>query len=146
MSTIERKDPYTGFNFIVQILEDKAILGSFSEVAGLDIDTEFEEYREGGRNDYVHKLPTITKYQNLVLKRGLTDSNTLYDWEKEIARGKISTKNIRVVLLDSQRREARKWNFKDAFPIKWSSGNLSSTSNSIEIETLELVHKGLAFE
>ena len=145
MSTIDRNDPYTGFNFIVQNRDSNSVLGGFSEVSGLEIDTEVEEYKEGGRNDYVHKLPTITRYQNLVLKRGLTTSNTLYDWEKEVARGKISPKNISVVLLDSQGREARRWDFKEAFPIKWSSGNLNSTSNSIEIESLELVHKGLVF-
>lgn len=107
------------------------------------MNTEFEEYKEGGVNTFVHKLPTITRYQNLVLKRGMTDSNKLYDWEKEVARGIINKRHISVILLDSQRREVRKWTFQDAFPIKWSPGNLNSTSNSIEVETLELAHQGL---
>ena len=107
------------------------------------MNTEFEEYKEGGVNTFVHKLPTITKYQNLVLKRGMTDSNTLYEWAKEIAGGIINRRHVSVVLLDSQRREVRKWTFQEAFPIKWSSGNLNSTSSSIEIETLELAHQGL---
>jgi phage tail-like protein len=112
-------------------------------VSGLEMNTEFEEYKEGGVNTFAHKLPTITKYQNLVLKRGMTDSDTLYNWEKEVAQGIINRKSVSVVLLDSLRREVRKWTFQYAFPIKWSSGNLNSTGSSIEVETLELAHQGL---
>ena len=76
---------HTSFNFIVELAKPNKVLGGFSEVSGLEMNTEFEEYKEGGVNTFVHKLPTITKYQNLVLKRGMTDSNTLYNWEKEVA-------------------------------------------------------------
>ena len=127
------------FNFIIE-QKFSVFLGALPFLGSAN--TKIEQYKEGGRNDYVQK-PTVTKYQNLVLKRGLTASNTLYDWEKEVARGKISPKNISVILLDSQGREAKRWDFKEAFPLKWSSGNLNSTGSSIEIETLELAHKGL---
>lgn len=140
---MERNDPYTGFNFIVEVTNSNSVLGGFSEVSGLEMNTEFEEYKEGGFNTFMHKLPTITKYQNLVLKRGMTDSDTLYDWEKEVVQGKIIPKDISVLLLDSQRRMVKRWDFKKAFPVKWSSGNLNSISNSIEIETVELAHQGL---
>src|SRR5262245_40714476 len=143
MSSIEREYPYTGFNFVVQNRDSNLVLGGFSEVTGLEINTEFEEYKEGGKNDFAHKLPTITKYQNLVLKRGMTTSNLLYDWEKEVASGRINPKNISIILLDSQGNEVKRWDFKEAFPVKWSCGNLNSTSSSIEIETVELAHQGL---
>ena len=147
ISTIERNDPYTSFNFVVKLIEPetqtKKVLGGFSEVSGLEMNTEFEEYREGGVNTFVHRLPTITKYQNLVLKKGMTDSKTLFNWEREVAQGIINRKSISVILLDSQRREVRKWTFQYAFPIKWTPGNLNSTSSSIEVETLELAHQGL---
>ncbi len=42
----------------------------FQEVAGLSAEITTEEVREGGLNEYVHRLPTGTKYGNLVLKRG----------------------------------------------------------------------------
>ena len=107
------------------------------------MNTEVEEYKEGGVNTFAHKLPTITKYQNLVLKKGMTDSNTVYEWEREVARGIIKPRQISVILLDSERNEVRRWTFQNAFPIKWSSGNLNSTSNAVEIETLEIAHQGL---
>jgi len=73
----------------------------------------------------------------------MTDSNTIYEWYKDIARGKIKPRQISIILLDSLKNEVKRWTFQNAFPVKWSAGNLNSTSNSLEIETLEIVHQGL---
>jgi phage tail-like protein len=143
MSTVKRTDPYGSFNFDVELVGSKELIGSFSEVSGLEANTEFEEYREGGLNEFTHKLPTITKYPNLILKRGITQSDILYKWYLDVLRGSINRRAISVILLDEQRQEAKKWTFNNAFPIKWSASNLTSTSNSLEIETVELVHQGL---
>ena len=135
--------PFTSYNFDVEFLDTKLIVGRFSEVSGLDFTTEVEEYREGGLNEYTHKLPTITKYQNLVLKRGMTYSTYLFDWYKDVLQGNIVKRGISVVLLDSQRNEVKKWAFTGAFPIKWSTGNLNAMGNSIAVESCEIVHRGL---
>lgn len=44
--SIERKDPYRGFRFRVEI--EGIIAGGFSEVSGLQVETQVEEHREGG--------------------------------------------------------------------------------------------------
>ncbi len=78
MANGKRKpDPYFSFQFLIEI--NGLITGGFSEVSGLQVEIETEEYREGGTNDYVHKLPKGTKYSNLVLKRGITDSDVLWN-------------------------------------------------------------------
>lgn len=59
MPIAERTDPYLNFRFLVEI--HGLIVGGFSEVSGLQSETDIEEIREGGVNDYVHKLPKITK-------------------------------------------------------------------------------------
>ena len=43
---------------------------SFQEVSGLEVQFETEDVVEGGQNRFVHRLPTRTKYSNLLLKRG----------------------------------------------------------------------------
>lgn len=145
LSTIKRNDPYTSFNFQIELFDDdQLIVVNCSEVTGLEPNTEFEEYREGGRNDFSHKLPTLTKYPNLVLKQGMTESMVLFNWYNDVIRGKIKLKSISIVLLDSQKKEVKKWTFRNAFPIKWSGGSLNSTSNSLAFETLEFVHQGLS--
>ncbi len=70
------KDPYIAFRFKIEL---KGIIeAGFSECSGLQVETEVEEYREGGINDFVHKFPKMSKYQTITLKRGLTDSQELW--------------------------------------------------------------------
>ena len=47
--------PYLTFNFAVEI--EGLLVGGFTEVSGLESEIEVEEYREGGVNGFVHKLP-----------------------------------------------------------------------------------------
>ena len=137
-----RNDPYLGFNYFVEI--DGLIVGGFTEVTGLQIETEVQEYREGGLNDYVHKLPGATRYpSNLVLKRGLTDAETFWSWHQDVVQGKVERKNGSIFLLDSQRVPATWWNFANAYPVKWSGPELRAGSNAVAVETVELVHQGI---
>jgi phage tail-like protein len=50
-----RLDPYLNFRFLVEI--QGLIVAGFSEVNGLQAEIETFEYREGGLNDYAHRLP-----------------------------------------------------------------------------------------
>jgi phage tail-like protein len=134
--------PYTSFTFVLEI--EGIIAGGFSDVSGLQIETELEEYREGGVNDYVHKFPKITKYQNLTLKHGLTDRDTLWNWYNDVIKGNIERKNGTIFLLKSDAlTPAMWWEFTGAYPVKWTGPELKADSNSIAFETLELVHTGL---
>jgi len=109
LSTIKRNDPYTSFNFQIELIDNnQLVFVNCSEVTGLEPNTEFEEYREGGRNDFSHKLPTLTKYPNLVLKQGMTESMVLFNWYRDVIRGTISPKSISIVLLDSQKKRGQK--------------------------------------
>jgi phage tail-like protein len=135
------KDPYTAFRFLVEI--DGNQVAGFSDVAGLEAHTETDEYREGGTNDYVHKIAKETKFPNLTLKRGLTDATGLWDWYKDVIAGDIRRKTVSLVLLDSRRQEKWRWIFSDAFPVKWSGSDMTGTGNSVAVETLELAHHGM---
>lgn len=137
-------DVYLSFNFHVEL--DHSIVGGFSEVSGLQIEVETEDYREGGENDYVHKLPKGAKYNNIVLKRGMTDSDVLWEWHQEVVNGKIKRKNCSVVLLDFEGNEIWRWTFAEAYPVKWTGPDFKSDSNTVAIEALELVHNGFKKE
>ena len=41
----------------------------------------------------VRKLPGLTKYSNITLKRGITDDTFLWDWRKKAIDGKTERKN-----------------------------------------------------
>lgn len=138
-----RNDPYTAFNFLVEI--EGLLVGGFSEVTGLQIETEVEEYREGGRNGYIHKLAGPTRYPaNLVLKHGLTDIESLWSWHQEIVKGNIERKNGTIYLLDRRQLPAMWWDFKGAYPVKWTGPELRADANNVAVETVELVHQGIS--
>jgi phage tail-like protein len=137
-----RLDPYLGLNFLVEI--EGLVVGGFSEVSGLSVETEVHEYREGGMNAFVHKLPGPTKYSsNLVLKHGITDVETLWWWHQDVVAGTIERKNGTIYLLDAQGIPAMWWNFQGAYPVKWQGPDLRADSNAVAVEQVELVHRGL---
>jgi len=138
-----RNDPYMSFNFFVEI--EGLIVGGFSEVSGLQIESAVEEYKEGGQNEFVHKLPGPARYpSNLVLKRGLTDIESLWSWHQDVVVGKIERRNGTIYLLDRMGVPAMWWNFKEAYPVKWSGPELKADSTAVAVETIELVHRGIS--
>jgi phage tail-like protein len=137
----QRRDPYSNFTFLVEI--EGLVVGGFSEVLGLQAETEFEEIREGGVNDHVHRFPKLTKYPNLVLKRGITDSDILLKWYQNAVEGKVQRKSVFIMLLDTKGEEKWRWNFANAYPVKWIGPDFKSDGNSAALEALELVHDGM---
>lgn len=137
-----RREPYMNYNFLVEI--EGLLTGGFTEVSGLESQIETEKYPEGGVNEYTHHFPTRIQYSNLVLSRGLGDSNALWDWYNDAAHGQVRRKNGTIMLLDRQLLPVMWWNFKDAYPIRWTGPQLNSIDgSSYAIERLELVHHGI---
>jgi len=136
--------PQTAFNFLVDI--DGIRSAGFSEVSGLNIETEIEQIEEGGTNNFVYQLPKRSKFSNITLKKGLTFSRDLYEWYLEIIHGNITHKKLQITLLDKKgKSEIRDWHFKNAFPIKWIGPDLNADSNNLAFESIELAHEGLSF-
>jgi phage tail-like protein len=133
--------PYLSFRFLVEI--QGLIVGGFSEVSGLQAETEVESIEEGGVNDYVHKLPKKTKYPNIILKKGMTDSDALWKWYKDVVDGKITRKSGYIILVDDEGKEKWRWNFIEAFPVKWTGPELKADSNTVAFESVEIAHNGI---
>lgn len=151
-----RVDPHLQSNFLVEI--EGLLVGGFSRVSGLEYEVAYEEFREGGVNGYTHKLPSgVTHTQNLLLEQGVTDLDFLSSWslnlldlpllaadyQEKLARGDVKRRNGTIYLLDNQRLPVMWWNFKGAYPVKWSGPELQADSGSIAVQSVELVHQGL---
>ena len=139
MATGTRVDPYRNFSFLVEI--DGITQAGFSDCSGFGASTDPIEYREGGETKTVRKLPGLTKYPNITLKWGLTDSRELYDWYRDVVNGKIARKSGSIILLDLEGNEKVRWNFFEAWPTKWDGPDFTAKGNDVAIETLELVHE-----
>lgn len=136
MSVGARVDPYRNYNFLVEI--DGITQAGFSDCTGFGASTDPIEYREGGQAPGPRKLPGQTKYPNITLKWGLTDSRELYDWYLDVTKGIIERKNGSIILNDLQGTEVMRWNFFDAWPTKWDGTDFSAKGTDVAIETLEL--------
>src|SRR5215813_4513580 len=123
MATGKRVDPYRNFNFLVEI--DGVTQAGFSECTGFELSTDPIEYREGGENTTVRKLPGLTKFANITLKWGLTDSKELYSWYRDVVRGKIQRRNGSIIVLDVDGAEKVRWNFRDGWPTKYNPADLN---------------------
>jgi len=137
-----RADPYQAFNFLVEI--EGILAGGFSECSGLQVETEVTDYREGGRNDYVHRFAGPTKYPPLILKHGLTQIDGLWAWHQDVVEGQINRHNGTIYLLDKKRMPVMWWDFKEALPVKWTGPDLRADSGNVAIESIELTHRGLS--
>jgi phage tail-like protein len=137
-----RKDPFGRFNFLLEI--EGVTEAGFSEVSGLANETEVIEYREGGdKVNSPRKLPGLTKYSNITLKRGVTADNSLWNWRKTVIDGAVERRSGSIILLDAGRTEILRWNFYNGWPCKWEGPTLNAKSNEVAIETLEIAHERL---
>jgi phage tail-like protein len=134
-------DPYKVFRFVVEINGTR--VGGFSEVTGLEVRTDVDEHREGGVNDYVHKIAKETRYTNLTLKRGITDKTDFWDWHQQVVLGDVERKTVSVVVLNETGQEKWRLVFRDAYPVKWNGTDLNATGNTVFVESIELAHHGM---
>lgn len=143
MATGERIDPYRSFNFLVEI--DGITRAGFRECSGLDTSQDPIDYREGNDKSLTtRKIPGMNKYSNISLKWGSTDDYELYEWRLKAQDGKVERKNGSVILLDETGAEKARWNFREGWPVKWTGPTLNATGNEVAVESLEIVHEGLA--
>jgi phage tail-like protein len=136
----QRTDPYKNYNFLVEI--DNVKSAGFSICIIPDASVDVIEYREGGDAvTGVRKLPGRVKYSNLVLKRGMTDSQDLWTWFNNVVTGVSDTRQVTVILQDDTRNPVIRWTFYNAWPTKYESSPLQGKGNEVAIETLEIAHE-----
>ncbi len=135
-----RQDPLRGFRFLVEI--DGLTSGGFARVKGLQREIKHESYREGGVNDYEHKLFTQVSYPAVILERGLA-LDELWKWAQAAADGDIQRKNVRIRLENEAGEKVWAWQLDWAMPVKWSCSDLDAASSQVAVESLELAHHGL---
>ena len=138
--------PFVG-RFTFEI--DGLTIGAFTEVSGLSVQVDVEELAEGGQNGYTHKLLGRMKWPNLVFKRGLTDTDALFEWLLTAsgdglakAGNKVKPRNGKISVLDAASRPLRTWTILEAKPVKWTGPRLAASSRDLAIEELEVCHSG----
>ena len=145
-----REDPYAGHNFEVVITgisdDGKAVTGSFAEASGLEASMDPIEYRNGSEDITVRKMPGLKKFTNITLKRGITGDLGFWNWIVQGMNGTAIRTEGSILLLNENKQEVMRWNFRRGWPCKFTGPGLNAKNNEIAMETVEICHEGIAID
>jgi phage tail-like protein len=121
---------------------------SFAEISGLEMENELIEYREGASREFTKlKMPGLTKFSNVVMKKGVfTEDNDYFEWWKTIKMNTVERRDISVSLLNEEHEPVMTWSIKNAWPIKIVSTDLKADEVGVAIATIEVAHEGCVIE
>lgn len=153
--TIKFGVPMRTYRFRATI-QDRNCTAQFSNITGFSVTTDVIEYREGNDlHDSPIKMPGMIKYGNVTFKRGMTADTTFITWMTEAlpdesgAHGVAKPSDILIEMLqDGDGPEGEtlvSWTLRNAWPANLTLPDLNASSSEVAIETLEVVHEGLAF-
>jgi phage tail-like protein len=137
--------PLPKFHFQVQWAGTRI---GFTEISGLDVETEVIEYRDGASPTFSKaKMPGMQKYPNVTMKRGVFKSdNDYFNWWNTVSLNTVERRDVVVSLLNEAHEPVMVWKIRNAWPTKIGSTDLKADGNEIAIESIELAHDGLTVQ
>ena len=130
-------DPAVHLNSRFQVEIEGIAATGFAEVILPEAQADIIEYR-GGAEPRTRKLPGLVKFGNLILRRGVTQSDDLYLWWKSVADGATERRTVAVILLDEQRQPVKRWVAARAWPARYTVAPLIANDCDVAlIETVE---------
>jgi phage tail-like protein len=141
MAETQRVDPYRGYNFRVEI--ERLGEAVFSECRGLGATIEAIRYAEG-RSPVVHWVPGKVTYHEVHCLYGLTAEPKVWEWMYEGLDGKVTRKNVSIILLDAAGvAEVVRWDLDAAWITKWRAAALDALAQEVAIESVTFVYEKL---
>ncbi len=137
-------DPEGNYVFALEI--DGIEVAQFLECSGLKSSTTVFELEEGGMNHRVHKLPGQSRWDNIVLRYGVTNDVSVMQWRGEVLSddfGSGNRKSGSIVVKNNQMEVVRRYNFIQAWPVSWEGPSFSASGAELAIESVELAHHGV---
>ena len=144
-SSGRESDPLIGFQFQLDLAGQVA--GYFTEVSGIGSENEVVEHKivDKDGKETIQKIPGRLKWENVVLKRGITDTLDMWDWRKTVEEGNMADarKNCSIKMYDRNYTLAAQWDLINTWPSKISTPGFKSDGNEVTVEELTLVHEGM---
>lgn len=138
------RDPLVGFHFELDF--QGKVAGYFTECSGIGAENEVIEHRVVGPKgrEVVYKVPGRLKWENISLKRGITDSMDVWQWRKEIEDGKVkdARRDGSIKMYDQTCENIiAQWDFERAWPVKVTGPQPKADSNELGVEELTIAHE-----
>jgi phage tail-like protein len=147
-----RFDPYKNYRFLIFFGETTTPVAGVSKVSGgLKRSTDAIEYREGG-NMIIRKGLGRTKYEAVMLERGVTHDKDFEEWANA---AQVLDKGVPAQSLKNLRRQVRielpneigqlvhRYIIHRAWVSEFTAlGDLDASGNGIVIESIKIEHEG----
>jgi len=142
-----RLDPYKNFKFRVKW--DGRYVAGISKVSPLRRTTEVLEFREGGGFNVTHKSPGLTKYDPIILERGLTQdldfenwANLVYNFDGQVSLASFR-KDITLELYNEAGQPVMAYKIFRCWVSEYVAlPDLDSNANAIAIQHIKLENEG----
>ena len=144
-----RRDPYKNFKFRVKW--DGMVVAGVSKVSALQRTTEVVEHREGGDANLDRRSPGVTKFDPIVLERGVTHDTAFEDWANLVfdIQGDAAMslakykKDIVIELLNLQGTVVKAYKVYNCWVSEYQAlPDLEANSRTVAIERLVLENEG----
>jgi phage tail-like protein len=131
-------------NFIFELEIDGISVAQFMECNGIKTTTQVFEIEEGGVNHRVHKVPGQSRWENLVLRYGVSADTSLLQWRNEMLEdGCAKRRNGAIIMKILAMEEVRRYSFVNAWPVAYEGPNFVANGAELAVEMIELAHHGI---
>lgn len=122
----------------------KLCSGAFSECTGLEATMEPKVINEGGRNYGPVQRAGPVVFGTVMLKRGITSTQHLWQWFKLVGGGGYAHRLlVTITQFDTAGKGVFSWRLLRAMPVKFKAADLNASAVEVGVEELHLVHEGL---
>jgi phage tail-like protein len=121
-------------------------LGGFSDASGLSTDITVAEYRNGNElENHVRKVPGVHKVADVTLKRGIVNSQDLWEWIDAVRTGGVNAqRQVVITLRDETGADVQTWTLRGVIPLKYTGPTLAAKGGGdVAMEELVLSAEGL---
>ncbi len=147
----ERFDPYKNFKF--RVMWDGRYVAGVSKVGALKRSTEVVEHREGGDPSTARKSPGRTKYEAILLERGVTHDTEFERWANKVwnfgsglgaeVSLKDFRKDIQIEFYNEAGQLAITYNVYRCWVSRYQAlPELDANADAVAIQSLELQNEG----
>ena len=139
------RDPLIGAHFALDV--DGVVSAFFKEASGFNNASEVVTHQavDGQGRTVLQKIPGTLTWDDIVLRRGITDDKGLWEWRQKVIDGQVAQAraNGSIIMYNSEGGEVARFNFANGWPSGWKGPDVSSEDQSVAIEEITIAHEGL---
>lgn len=123
---------------------ESTLTASFSECSGFGVNLKKEAYLEGGVNDQQRIVVGHAEFDDITLKRGMSDSQIFWNWIfNNFNNTNKERRNVNIILFNQAGETMQSWTLIGSIPISWKAPAFQADGSSMAIEELTLAYEGL---